>query len=145
MEAFGDPARPPTPAERVRIALEQARANQAEVDAILTPVQRTRLRQIALQSEGAAAFREPEVVEGLALSLAQRETIRGIEEEALFRQIRDMRSGKAVEDPGKSAIERIRAVLTRDQAERWNAMSGAPVHGPLSVFPMPYRTSRDAK
>src|SRR5262249_47051914 len=77
-DAFGAPARLPPPAERVRIGLEQARANETEVDAILTPPQRLRLRQIALQSEGPAAFREPEVVEALGLTPAQRERIRAI-------------------------------------------------------------------
>ena len=69
----------------MRLALEQARANEAEVDAILTPPQRVRLRQIALQSEGPAAFREPEVVEALGLTPGQRERIRAIEEEILLR------------------------------------------------------------
>ena len=68
MESFGDPAHRRPPVERVRIALEQARANEAEIDAILTPSQRVRLRQIALQAEGPAAFREPEVVEALGLA-----------------------------------------------------------------------------
>ncbi len=68
MESFGDPAHRHPPVERVRIALEQARANEAEIDAILTPSQRVRLRQIALQAEGASAFREPEVVEALGLA-----------------------------------------------------------------------------
>ena len=82
----------------MRLALEQARANEAEVDAILTPSQRVRLRQIALQSEGPAAFREPEVVEALGLTPGQRERIRAIEEEILFGQMREMQSGKAPED-----------------------------------------------
>ena len=68
IEAFGDPAHLRPPVERARLALEQARANEAEVDAILLPSQRVRLRQIALQSEGPAAFREPEVVEALGLT-----------------------------------------------------------------------------
>jgi len=68
MESFGDPAKLRPPGERVRIALEQARANEAEVDAILTSSQLVRLRQIALQSEGPTAFREPEVVEALGLT-----------------------------------------------------------------------------
>ena len=94
MESFGDPAHRRPPVERVRIALEQARANEAEVDAILTPSQRVRLRQIALQSEGPAAFREPEVVEALGLTPGQRERIRAIEEEALFGQIRELPIGE---------------------------------------------------
>ena len=70
LESFGDPARQPRAAERVRLALEQARVNEAEVDAILTQSQRLRLRQIALQAEGSGAFREPEVVDALRLTPA---------------------------------------------------------------------------
>jgi serine/threonine protein kinase len=145
METFGDPAHLPPPADRVRIALEQARANEAEVDAILTPPQRARLRQLALQSEGPAAFREPEVVEALALAPGQREQIRAIEEEVLFRQAREMRSGKAPEDVGTPPIERIQAVLTPEQTRRWRAMAGEPIRGSLSAFPMPFRTQRDPR
>ena len=133
------PRPPAPPAERVRIGLEQARANEAEVDAILTPSQRVRLRQIALQSEGPAAFREPEVVEALGLTPAQRERIRAIEDEALFGQIREMQSGRPLEDAGKPAMERILAVLTAEQARRWNELAGEPIRGPLSAFPMPFR------
>ena len=131
------------PAERVRIALEQARANEAEVDAILTPPQRVRLRQIALQSEGPAAFREPEVVEALGLTPGQRERIRAIEDEALFGQIREMQSGKPPEDAAKPAMGRILAVLTAEQARRWKDLAGDPIRGPLSAFPMLFRTRRD--
>jgi hypothetical protein len=143
--AFGDRAHPRPAVERVRLALEQARANEAEVDAILTPSQRVRLRQIALQSEGPAAFREPEVVEALALTPGQRERIRAIEEELLFGQMREMQSGKAPDNAVKPAMERILAVLTADQAERWKAMAGEPILGPLSPFPAPFRPQRDPK
>ena len=145
IEAFGDPAHLRPPVERVRLALEQARANEAEVDAILTPSQRVRLRQIALQSEGPAAFREPEVVEALGLTPGQRERIRAIEEELLFGQMREMQSGKAPEGAGKPAMERILAVLAADQARRWKEMAGEPILGPLSPFPAPFRPQRDPK
>ena len=144
-DAFGDPARLPPPAERIRIGLEQARANEAEIDAILTPPQRLRLRQIALQSEGPAAFREPEVVEALGLTPAQRERIRAIEGETLFGQIREMQSGKPLEDAGKPAMGRILAVLTAEQARRWNELAGDPIRGPLSAFPIPFRPQREPK
>jgi eukaryotic-like serine/threonine-protein kinase len=143
--AFGDRAHPRPAVERVRLALEQARANEAEVDAILTPSQRVRLRQIALQSEGPAAFREPEVVEALALTPGQRERIRAIEEELLFGQMREMQSGKAPDNAVKPLVERILAVLAADQAERWKEMAGEPILGPLSPFPAPFRPQRDPK
>jgi len=144
-DAFGDPARLPRPTERVRIALEQARANEAEVDAILTPPQRIRLRQIALQSEGPAAFREPEVVEALGLTTGQRERIRAIEDEAFFGQIREMQSGRPLENAGKPAVGRILAVLTAEQARRWNELAGDPIRGPLSAFPIPFRPQREPR
>jgi serine/threonine protein kinase len=144
-EAFGDPARLIPSSERVRIGLEQARANEAEVEAILLPAQRVRLRQIALQSEGPAAFREPEVVEALGLTAGQRERIRAIEEEFVFRQMRETQSGKVAEGAGMPAMERILALLTTDQARRWKEMAGEPIRGALSVFPMPFRPQRDPK
>ena len=137
--AFGDPARFPPPSERVRIALEQARSNEAEVEAILTPSQHARLRQIALQSEGPAAFREPEIVDALGLAPGQRERIRAIEDQVLFGQIREMQSKKPGEDAGKPAMGRILDVLTAEQAQRWKELAGDPIQGPLSAFPIPFR------
>ena len=143
MESFGDPGRLPPAAERVRLALEQARANEAEVDAILTPPQRVRLRQLALQSEGPAAFREPEVVEALGLTPDQRERIRAIEEEVLFGQMREMQIGQG---PPRTA-----AGKPGDGAHRGRPHRGAGATleragrradpGPLSAFPMPFRTA----
>ncbi len=145
LEAFGDPARLPPPARRVRMALAQARANEAEVDAILTPPQRRRLRQLALQSEGAGAFREPEVVEALGLTSEQRERIRAIEEETVFGQMREVQSGWVPDAAARPAVDRILAVLTPEQARRWNELTGEPIHGPLSAFPMPFRQQHDPR
>ena len=142
---FGDPARLPSPAERARIGLEQARANEAEVDAILTPSQRLRLQQITLQAQGPAAFREPEVVESLGLTSDQRVRIRAIEFEAHFGQVRDTPSGKTVEDVVKSAMGRVLAVLTPDQARRWSALAGEPIRGALNAFPSPFRSQREPR
>ncbi|MDR3632509.1 MAG: serine/threonine-protein kinase [Isosphaeraceae bacterium] len=149
METFGNPSRLPPPARRVKLALEQARANEAEVDAILTPPQRLRLRQLALQSEGVGAFREPDVVEALGLAPEQRERIRAIEEEILFGQLREMQSGKAPEGAGKpgssEAIDRILSILSVEQARRWREMAGEPIRGPLSAFPTRFGTQRDPR
>ena len=153
METFGDRGRLVPPAERVRLALEQARANQTEVDAILSASQRLRLRQLALQSEGPGAFREPEVVQGLGLSPRQREQIRAIEEEVLIGQVREMRAGGMLGDAGNRpreqegprAMERALAVLTAEQSRRWSEMVGEPIDGQLSAFPMPFSPQRDPK
>ena len=146
METFGDPARLVSASERVRLALEQARANEAEVDAILSASQRRRLRQLALQSEGLAAFREPEVVQGLELSPRQRAQIRAIEDSVVIGQLREMRAGgmlgddvnKPHEPDGPRAMERAIAVLSAEQSQRWSEMVGELIHGQLSAFPMPF-------
>jgi eukaryotic-like serine/threonine-protein kinase len=149
METFGDPDRLPHAADRVRLGLEQARANQAEIETILTSTQQHRLRQIALQSEGTGAFREPEVVDALRLTPEQRELIRAIEEEVLIGQLREMRSGmtpaegaKTRGPKGPSAWERILAVLTADQSQRWRELVGEPIRGPLRAFPTSFGPPR---
>ena len=84
-------------------------------------------------------------MEALGLTPGQRERIRAIEEEALFGQMREMQSGKAPEDAGKPAMERILAVLTAEQARRWKEMAGEPIRGPLNAFPTPFRPQRDPR
>ena len=149
MESFGDPDRLPHAAERVRLALEQARANEAEIETILTPAQQHRLRQIALQSEGPGAFREPEVVDALQLTADQRERIRAIEEEVLIGQLREMRSGGTPAESAKNrgakgppAWERILAELTTEQSRRWRELAGEPIRGPLRTFSTPFGSPR---
>jgi hypothetical protein len=145
IDAFGDPAHMPALAERERIVLEQVRANEVEIDAILTVAPRVRLRQIALQSEAPTAFRQPEVAEALQLTSDQRERIKGIQEEAVWRQIRELRTGKTSDAGGTSPAHRVLSLLTKEQARRWAELAGEPIRGPLSVFPIPFRPTRDAR
>jgi hypothetical protein len=123
-----------SPAERGRRALAHARENEAAVAAILLPAQQVRLRQIGLQSEGAGALRDPEVVAELKLTARQREQIRAIEDEALFTW---MRTGWRGQPKGRPVHERIREMLTREQARRWRKMTGELVKGSLAPFPPP--------
>jgi serine/threonine protein kinase len=140
-EAFHDFHRLSSEERRQRFA-RVARASDAELGAVLTQEQRGRLRQIALQVQGAAAFREPEVVNTLVLTAEQRERIRMIEADLCF----DCPDGHA---PGTSpeeqraaherkrreASQRILAVLTPDQARRWKHMTGRPYEGPVPWCP----------
>ena len=151
MELFGDPGRL-SPAERGRQSLELARANEREIEAILTPAQQSRLRQIALQSEGPGAFREPEVVAALRLTPGQRERLRAIEEAAFFARIRNTGSGarsEIGEPPGEPkanrADEQVLAVLTPEQSRRWREMIGDPLDGTIDRFPSILGRPREAK
>ncbi|QJX00424.1 serine/threonine-protein kinase [Frigoriglobus tundricola] len=90
-----------SPAERGRRAVAQARINEAELHALLTPEQQVRLRQIGLQSEGPGAFRDPAVAAKLALTPVQRERIRVIEDDAAYGWMR----GTPTEANGRSATD----------------------------------------
>jgi serine/threonine protein kinase len=143
IENFGEHGGSISPARRVRMAIVQARSNEAELDAILRPAQRKRLRQIVLQSEGPRAFRDPEVVRSLGLTPEQRERIHAIEETNFFNRMIEIRSGRPAEEPSESLVDRIQAELTLDQKRIWNNMIGPPIHGKLSVFPMPFQSRRN--
>jgi serine/threonine protein kinase len=135
-ESLGDVGRLP-PAERGRRAVERARTYEAEVNELLTPAQRLRLRQIALQAEGPGAFGEPEVVAELKLTQEQREQIRMMEEEAIFGWLRGPTQGKPTSAREKSTNERLLAVLTEEQTRRWKALAGEPVTFAIVPFGSP--------
>jgi serine/threonine protein kinase len=130
-----------SPAERGQRAIGRARLYDAEVNLLFTPAQRARLRQIGLQAEGPAAFREPEVAAELKLTAQQRERIRTIEEEILFRWLRGPGPGTTLDrslesaDPRqKPANERILLVLTDEQIRRWRALTGEPMKRAITPF-----------
>ena len=123
-------AESPTDCRRARRVLDEA-----EVNELLTPAQRLRLRQIALQAEGPGAFSEPEVVSELNLTPEQRDQIRFIQEEAIFGWMKG-RPGKA-NGHEKTTNERLLAVLTEDQVRLWKAMTGEPAKFPIAPFGAP--------
>jgi serine/threonine protein kinase len=144
MESFKDAVQL-TPAERGRRFLEQARTDDAEVHALLTAEQLSRLRQIRLQSEGAGAFRDPEVASLLRLSAEQRDRIRAIEEEPFFAWMKTWVPGEPPPGPGpeprplNTALnERILALLTDQQARQWKEMIGEPFKDTSILFPPPF-------
>jgi serine/threonine protein kinase len=136
-ELFGE-SHPRSPDEWRRRILELARVNDAEVNTVLTPEQRQRLGQIALQAQGPGAFREADIAASLKLTADQRERIRGIEAETFVCGQERKGAGvppadfqKARDDKLRVANARIQAVLTPEQKQRWRAMTGEPFRGPL--------------
>ncbi|HEY1187228.1 MAG TPA: serine/threonine-protein kinase [Gemmata sp.] len=125
------------PAERGRRTVAQARTNEADLNAILGPEQRARLRQIGLQSDGSGAFRDPEVAAQLDLTADQRERIRVIEDDAAFGWMRTMGRGAPPGGNEPATSARALAVLTDAQVRRWRELTGAPVQGPLVPFGAP--------
>ena len=82
-ESFGD-FRRLSPEQRHQQVVKLIRADQVELNRILTAYQRERLSQVALQAQGTAAFHDSDVVARLTLTPEQRERIRGIEAETLM-------------------------------------------------------------
>jgi serine/threonine protein kinase len=127
-----------TRVERRQRLVDLARTHKAEVNGILTSEQRKRLRQIALQAEGLAAFSESEVVADLKLTADQRERLRLLAADADIGG-RD-RAGPggpsadrqyAPEQRLKAANEHIQQVLTAEQARQWRELTGEPYQGRL--------------
>ena len=132
--------------ERARRTLAQARANDARLSELLTPAQHGRLRQIGLQSEGAAAFRDQEVAVAIGLSPLQRERIRTIEDDASFGWLRGRNrpsgAGSQVDSPSqtRSTNQRLLDVLTEDQIKKWRELTGNGLKQPLLPFGVPPTT-----
>jgi serine/threonine protein kinase len=134
------------PTERAVRTLKQARDNEALLKEVLTESQLQRLKQIGLQSEGAAAFRDLEVATTIGLSPVQREQIRLIEDDAAFGWIRRPRRGPATSDIANGEMttssanaeeqsrslspdQRIVQVLTDEQVTKWRDLTGTPITG----------------
>jgi eukaryotic-like serine/threonine-protein kinase len=140
----GECSRPGPEGEKQRLDL--AREQEANVKKHLTNEQIQRFKQIALQSQGLAAFREPEVIEALKLAENQRLAIRAIEADLFFAgepfhhgpphhgSERDREQAR--KDREKAAMENIQKnVLTGAQVEIWKTMIGKPSSVPRRPFP----------
>jgi hypothetical protein len=146
-----------TEEERRRRILDQVRAEEVAINAILTAEQVRRLRQIALQSRGVAVFRTPEVATALKLTAEQRKQIRIIETETMaFGPPDGKRPGppddkrpppwdgkpggpppsdyrKSYEQKQKAAVQRVlTAVLSEEQTQAWWGIAGARFEGPIT-------------
>jgi serine/threonine protein kinase len=133
--------------EREHRRLVLAREQEAEVERLLTPLQLARFKQIVVQNQGPAAFRDPEIVAALNLSAGQRERIRAIQADAFFdgpdplyppgggprRGPRGPREPprRSHESSQRAAMEQIEALLTTEQRKRWKELIGKPMEGPL--------------
>ena len=135
--------------ERRQRFVELARANDAAVKEVLSADQLARLRQIALQVDGPRAFSDPDVASLLKLTPEQKEQMRAIEAEALFRWPDGGRGGGGGGPPGAqrrereqawwAASEKVLTALDAEQKRQWRKMTGEPIHGPGLPFPPPPR------
>lgn len=125
--------------ERRQLLVSQARANESAVAAALSADQLARLRQIALQVQGPAAFRQPDVIEQLQLTAEQREQIRLVAPPHLGpgKFDRPPRRGGMIGEGKKHPrdsgfgppMDRILDILNADQKATWRQMVGRPFFG----------------
>jgi serine/threonine protein kinase len=132
--------------EQQREKVESAvAANQKAVAEILRPDQVKRLKQIDWQLLGPLAFGNPEVASGLDLTETQSQQIRQIQREgfALPPPHGQWRAGspdegrKRMEEAREQSVKRIVAVLTEEQKQKWQELSGQPFRGRIYFGPPP--------
>lgn len=109
--------------ERLRQRLEE----------LLSESQLLRLQQISLQERGTRSFGAPEIASRLGLTAAQRVEIRSLQKECydLMRRWHEEGRRKEAWEHLKSMGDRIMAVLTPEQLERWDEMTGDPFKGEI--------------
>ncbi|HEV8607870.1 MAG TPA: serine/threonine-protein kinase [Tepidisphaeraceae bacterium] len=141
-EPFGRPGGPGGDFQELRqMTTEQKRerfsklAGEIEhgMAAALTPAQLTRLQQVYRQIRGPLAFSDPDVVEALALTPAQKDHIRLVQSE--YRDARFQR-GSFGGPPGSERVQKdwvanILTELSADQTMTWKSLTGEPFVGKL--------------
>jgi serine/threonine protein kinase len=142
-----------------------ARSHDEAAQAILSRQQLTRLRQIAIQLHGVAAFREPDIAAALKLTPEQRDRLQAIETElALASWEGPPRNGRRPDGPPpprggtmppppdhrglhdekrREGLAQALLVLTDEQKQMWKELTGPPfVVPPFVALPFPPRGPR---
>jgi serine/threonine protein kinase len=121
-----------TPEERDRRFLELARAHETAAAEVLRPEHLRRLRQIEMQRQLPEAFRRPDVVKALKLTMMQRSRIRALIADPYAGKPQPTEKNRWVAERKKreAATEQIVALLSADQAASWKEMAGEPFKAP---------------
>jgi len=127
--------------DRRRRFVELAAEHDRVLTALLQPEQRERLMQIAIQSTGIYAFREPDIVQALGLTSEQRAMARAIESQVVITSFgrRSMGGGweerrRQQEQVSREAVSKVLEKLHPDQRLKWEQLIGPPCEG-LGVTP----------
>ena len=137
-ERFGDLLKMSREQRDGRI-VDDMRRHETEIAGVLTPAQSVRFEQIALQSRGMSAFRDPTVIAKLKLTNDQRERLRFVEGETGPPPGEGPRGefgpggpkrGSPEHGPGpRGNVEKALAILTPEQAKVWQALIGPKFTG----------------
>jgi Spy/CpxP family protein refolding chaperone len=141
MQALMQQMRDATPEQRQQLMQQAMQKWDEGIGKILQPAQKTRLRELQLQAEGASALARPDVAKELNLSEDQRKKIGdittqyrqkqmqlwqqgrgpGVDRQAMFQQMQQLR---------QQMDKELLAVLTTQQLEQWKKMQGKPFQFP---------------
>jgi len=131
MQALGQDA---TPDERREAMTAMQASSKKFVTENLKPEQAKRYRQIQLQTMGAQAFNDPEVVSALKLTDDQKAKIKSINEDTMAK-MQDLRQDfqndregamKKMTEIRNETTTKVLGVLTSEQKATWKDMTGAP-------------------
>jgi len=131
MQALGQDA---TPDERREAMTAMQASSKKFVTENLKPEQAKRYRQIQLQTMGAQAFNDPEVVSALKLTDDQKAKIKSINEDTMAK-MQDLRQDfqndregamKKMAEIRNETTTKVLGVLTSEQKATWKDLTGAP-------------------
>jgi hypothetical protein len=118
--------------ETIRKKTEQANVEaEGKLDKILNAMHQGRLSQLRLQREGVEAFSRPDVIKSLALSDAQQEKIRGIQQVSRPQPGFGPPDFARIEEQRRKALEDALAILAHEQKMQWSEMTGREFKFPL--------------
>ncbi|HUY34012.1 MAG TPA: protein kinase [Pirellulales bacterium] len=119
---------------RHRRFVELAERHEEALATVLAREQLDRLRQIAIQSQGLGAFKDPDVVAALGLTAKQRRDIREIEREAFVKwhARRDQHHGPDADAQWekrnkRDAVAKALQLFSDVQLSRWRELTGPTV------------------
>jgi Spy/CpxP family protein refolding chaperone len=124
-----------TKLEELRPKMEESqKALAKQIDEVLMPNQRDRLKQVTIQIQGTAALSDDEVAKELALTDDQEKQIEQVRREAGERNREAFRDGGAGGDPEarrerfqkmqKETDDKVLAVLSSEQRDKFTKMQG---------------------
>jgi serine/threonine protein kinase len=128
------------PEERQQRFLATVRADDAALATILTPAQLDRLRQIARQCQGLAAFRDEEVVRQLHLTPEQKRQIRNIEGQLFLEPPpfgppgKRGGPGRGMREKQRAAVAQVVGLLSDPQKKSWRELTGRPFANAGDLF-----------
>lgn len=141
MQVLMQQMRDATPEQRQQLMQQAMQKWDEGIGKILQPAQKTRLRELQLQAEGASALMRPDVAKELNLSEEQKKKISDIAQQYRQKQVQLFQQGRGPDVDRQALFQQMQqlrqqmdkellAVLTTQQMDQWKKMQGKPFQFP---------------